>query len=150
MGGLLCVLVSLLFIAALIAWNTWLFEPPFTQSDIHCKHTTLLGLPIVHLISRLDTVDYICPTWKRNVTCLRAGVPLSKPSHWGDQSASRFLLFFLLTQTCRYFNQRKLQRNWVCHSAPVSSPKSSSVHTDYIQYQKTDVWHCKVDLSVGF
>lgn len=147
MGGLLCGLVSLLFIAALVAWNTSLFVPPFTKSDIHCKHTTLLDLPIVRLISRLDTVDYICPTWKCNVTRLCAGVLLSKPNHWGIM---RFLLFFPLSQTCRYFNQRKLQRNWVCHTAPISSPKSSSVHTDYIQYQKTDEWHCKVDLSVGF
>ncbi len=74
--------------------NTSLFKPPFSKSDIHCKHTTLLDLPIVRLISRLDTVDYICPTWKRNVTRLCAGVLFSKPNHWGIM---RFLLFFPLS-----------------------------------------------------
>ncbi len=146
MGGLLCGLVSLLFIAALVAWTHHYLSPPFLKVTFIVS-TPHSDLPIVRLISRLDTVDYICPTWKRNVTRLCAGVLFSKPDHWGIM---RFLLFFPLSQTCRYFNQRKLLRKWVCHTAPISSPKSSSVHTDYIQYQKSDEWHCEVDLSVGF
>lgn len=99
--------VSLPFISALVVWNAWLFEPPhFTQSDIRCNHTTLWVLPIVYLISRLDTVDYICLTWKRNVTCFNANVPLNQPSHW--EWSKHITLFFPQAQTYTYFIQIKL------------------------------------------
>lgn len=63
----------------------------FTQSDNQCNHTTFWVLPIVHLISRLDTVDYICPTWKRNVTLCWCAI---EPSHWGWIKAYHVLRFF--------------------------------------------------------
>lgn len=72
-----------------------------------------------------------------------------------DQSASRFYVFYIrllkLADTSTREIFREIEFVTLLQSPTLlSSPKSLSVHTDYIQYKKADEWHCKVDLSVGF